>query len=174
MLLVAVSVAAYVVMNPQASAGTGSPPDQAAQQFFTERNNGTPVVLTNTMSYGSSGNGGPLPGVIGTVDKVDGNTITVKNPMDGSTTTVQTDAATVVHKQADVKLSDITSGTALTAIGTKKDGVLAADVIQVGNPDGPAGGDPLMDGPVQIQVRPGSDNPGTLVQPDQIEGRWTR
>ena len=32
-----------------------------------------------------------------------------------------------MHKQADVKLSDITPGTTLTAIGTKKDGVLAAD-----------------------------------------------
>src|SRR5947207_2271421 len=74
--------------------GTGSGDatqgQSAKQQFLAERGGGTPGVMSDTVTWGGApgGAGGSPPGVIGSVGSIEGSTITVKDPMSNSTTSV--------------------------------------------------------------------------------------
>ncbi|HYP41805.1 MAG TPA: hypothetical protein VEX13_15720, partial [Chloroflexia bacterium] len=68
-----------------------APEDQAAkEQFLSERGkDATPGMMTDTISYGNGGPNSSPPGIFGTVEKVDGSKISVKNELDGSISTLQ-------------------------------------------------------------------------------------
>lgn len=170
-VLVALGLGSYAYLSTQASANGSPPPSDAAQAFFNERGNGTPGVFTNTVAGGPSLTGHP-PGVGGLVEQVAGNTITVKNPMDSTSMTIQVGPQTVVRKQADVKLGDIKPGMTINALGQKTGEVLAADLIQVGA-DGTTAGAASATGPLQIQIQPGAGGAttgNTTMLPAQITG----
>jgi len=113
----------------------------AKEQFLAERSGGTPVV-SDTVRLGPDGR--QMPGVIGTVDKIDGNTITVKSPFDGTSSTVQIADGAKVSKQAEGELSEIKVGDSVTVIGAKEGETLQADMIRLGDADGMMGGGPIM------------------------------
>jgi len=95
---------------------------EAAQQFLTERNGGTPVVI---------GSGGPNAPVVGSIESIDGSKLTVKREIQGTIATVQLAPATKVHKFADAQLSEIKVGDSLTAFGTKQGDVFQANLLRV-------------------------------------------
>jgi len=82
--------------------------------------------------------GGPGGGVVGTVTKVDGNTITVTQ-RDGTTATVVMSSDTAVSKTVSGSVSDLTAGTSIAVRGTTADGRTTAQSITV-NPANGAGG----------------------------------
>lgn len=137
---------------------------EATERFLTERNDGTPVSL-------GGGDAANLP-VVGTVERVDGGTLVVKRPIDGTNATIQLDAAVKVSRQADIPLSEIKAGDSITAFGAQQGTVFQAQSLQVGGPAGngmirfnrnagapPSGGQP-GGAPVIIQRRPGDQQPG--------------
>lgn len=71
---------------------------------------------------GGSGSGGSasMPAVIGTVVKVDGTTITVKN-LGGETVTVTVPEGTKITTSQTISLGELTPGTTITVTGTKND-----------------------------------------------------
>jgi hypothetical protein len=159
-------------------AGTATPAAQnqdAKSQFLAERG-GTPGVMTDTFTMGVPGGaGGPPPGVVGPVESIDGSTLTVKNPMDGTTTKVTVAEDAKIRKQEEIPLSDIKVGDKVTAIGRKDGDVLNAVMVQVGGDGaagGMAGGGPVMffggpgsgagpgGGPPGGGIQSGSGNPG--------------
>ena len=82
--------------------------------------------------------GGPGGGVVGTVSKVDGNTITVTQ-RDGTTATVVMSSDTAVSKTVSGTASDLTASTSIAVRGTTVDGKTTAQSITV-NPAPGAGG----------------------------------
>jgi len=104
--------------------GTNGQQNQdAAQQFLTERNGGTPVAI---------GAGGPNAPVVGSIESVDGSKLSVKRQMEGTTTTVQLAAGAKIHKYVDAQLSEIKAGDTLTAFGTQQGDVFQADLLRLG------------------------------------------
>ena len=81
--------------------------------------------------------GGPGGGVVGTVTKVDGNTITVTQ-RDGTTATVVVPSEATVSKTVSGTLSDLTAGTSIAVRGTTADGKTTAQSVTV-NPANGAG-----------------------------------
>jgi preprotein translocase subunit YajC len=68
-------------------------------------------------------------GTFGTVEKVEGNVLTVKTP-DGSTTQVTINDETTIQKMAQGDLSDILAGSSVSVTGERKDdGSIAATTI---------------------------------------------
>jgi hypothetical protein len=120
----------------------GVPEDQAArQQFLSERGkDATPGTMTDTITYGSSGPNSSPPGIFGTVEKVDGSNISVKNELDGKVTTLQIAADTKIHKQVDAQPSDIKQGESVMVVGDKNGEEVEARLVQIGVPDGAPGG----------------------------------
>jgi hypothetical protein len=168
LVLVAVGAGAWVWATGQ-TGGTGASPNaQAAQQFFTERNGGTPVAGNNTLTFGTGpggvATGGP-PGAVGTVAQVDGNRITLKNPMDGTTTTVQLDATTKIQKQAEATAAEITPGVHLVAVGPKQGTAIAAAVVNLGGATDAPGA-----GPMQMRVEGGSGGSAPTTMPERVSG----
>jgi hypothetical protein len=84
--------------------------------------------------------GGPGGGVVGTVTKVDGHTITVAQ-RDGTTATVVVPSEATVSKTVSGTLSDLTAGTSIAVRGTTTDGKTTAQSITV-NPANGAGAGP--------------------------------
>jgi hypothetical protein len=86
--------------------------------------------------------GGPGGGVLGTVTKVEGNTITVTQ-RDGTTATVVVPSGTTISKTVSGSLSDLTAGTSIAVRGTTTDGKTTAESVTI-NPAngafGPGGG----------------------------------
>ncbi|MDQ3706649.1 MAG: hypothetical protein M3437_15795 [Chloroflexota bacterium] len=133
--------------------GAGSGQDQSAKdQFLAERQ--------GTVTPGAGGQGDlALPGVMGTVEKVEGNKLTIKNPIDNSTSIVELANGGKVTKQADGQASDIKVGDDIGAFGSKNGNALEAEVVSLGGDL--AGGD---GGPVRIE-RPTGDNTGDYAAP---------
>jgi hypothetical protein len=109
--------------------GTGDQQNQdAAQQFLTERNGGTPVTI---------GAGGPNAPVVGSIESVDGSKLIVKREMQGTMTTIQLAAGARIHKYVDVQLSEIKAGDTLTAgmllfaTGTQEGEIYQATQVQI-------------------------------------------
>jgi hypothetical protein len=139
--------------------GTGDQQNQdAAQQFLTERNGGTPVAI---------GAGGPNAPVVGSIESVDGSKLIVKREMQETTTTVQLAAGARIHKYVDVQLSEIKAGDTLTAFGAKQGDGLQANLLRVGE-DGEVYSAPVIfnsssgqgtgDPPASDQIANGSGN----------------
>ena len=117
--------------------------DAARKQFLSERGGGTPQAgqgVTNTV--GSGAGGGPqmffgpdgAGGAFGTVESVDSanGTITVKNPMDSTTTKVHLASGGKVYRQVDAQASDLTVGANIVAVGTQDGDTLNVDMVQIG------------------------------------------
>jgi hypothetical protein len=135
------------------AAGTGSGQDQSARdQFLAERQ--------GTVTPGAGGQGDvALPGIVGTIEKVEGNKLTIKNPIDNSTSIVELADGGKVTKRADGQASDIKVGDDIGAFGSKNGNALEAEVISLGG--GLAGGE---GGPVRVE-RPTGDNTGDYATP---------
>jgi len=107
--------------------GSTSSSDAAKQQFLNDRGGtpgpGTPVV---------AGQGGRAPGVFGTIDKIDGNNITVKSQADGTETVVQPADGAMIGKQVDAQASDIVAGVNVVAMGAMTGTTLEAQNVQIG------------------------------------------
>ncbi len=69
--------------------------------------------------------------VIGTVEKVDGDTITVKSERADGPTIVRLGADTRIQKQAEIALSDLEVGNTVTASGTQEGDTFNATRLQV-------------------------------------------
>jgi hypothetical protein len=108
--------------------GSTSSSDAAKQQFLNDRGGGTPGPGTPVVA----GQGG-RPGVFGTIDKIDGNNITVKSQADGSETVVQPASGAMIGKQADAQASDVVVGANIVAMGAMNGSSLDAQTIQIGN-----------------------------------------
>src|SRR5262245_14499237 len=112
--------------------GAATRDQDAAQRFLTERNGGTPVVL-------GQGAGQNMP-VVGVVDQIDGQRLTVKSPLAGTSAIVVLAAGVKIHKDADAQLADIKAGDTILAFGKRQGDTFKAELVQLG-------GDPL-DGPI--------------------------
>ena len=99
------------------------------------------------------------------VDKVDGNQIVVKHPMDGSTTTIQVGPKTTIHKPVPATVADIQPGVHLTALGSQSGDAIQALTVDLGDEVGA-----LLGGPVQFQGNSG-DAPATM--PQRVAGTVT-
>jgi hypothetical protein len=88
--------------------------------------------------------GGPGGGVVGTVTKVEGNTITVTQ-RDGTTATVVVPSGTTVNKTVSGAVSDLTAGTSIAVRGTTADGKTTAESVTI-NPANGLGGGPAFGG----------------------------
>jgi len=111
----------------------------AQQQFLAERGSGTPVagatpsVVTDTGGFngGPGGFGGGFGGVFGTIDKIDGNKITVSGFVTNTTTTIELANDAKVYKQAELAASDIKAGDAILATGTQNGSAIDAFTVEV-------------------------------------------
>lgn len=83
--------------------------------------------------------GGPGGGVVGTVSKIEGNTITVTQ-RDGTTTTVVVPSGTTITKTVSGALSDLTAGTSIAVRGTTADGKTTAESVTINPANGGAFG----------------------------------
>ncbi len=104
-------------------AGADAAQRAATERFLTERNDGTPVVLSED---------DPNAPVMGMVEQVDGTTISVKGPLDKSRKTVQLGEATQILKQTEVQPTELKVGDTITAFGTEAGEVFQARDIQIG------------------------------------------
>jgi hypothetical protein len=136
--------------GPSASTGTGQ--DQSAtDQFLAERQ--------GTVTPGAN-NGGTvtLPGVFGTITKIDGDRITISNPIDNSTSVVELADGGKIMKQVDGQASDIKVGDSIAAFGSKNGDDLAAEAVSIGGEGMVAGAGA---GPVRIERPAGGDAGGS-------------
>ncbi|NNJ10909.1 hypothetical protein EKD04_011255 [Chloroflexales bacterium ZM16-3] len=106
----------------------------AQQQFFAQRGGGQ-------AGAGAQTPGGRGQGVSGTVETIDGSTVSLKLN-DGSTVKVSLAADGVVRHQVDGTIADIKVGERVVAIGTQSGDTLTASSIQVGAAFGGAPGAP--------------------------------
>ncbi len=90
---------------------------------------------TNTRRFAGAG-------AIGTITKVDGNTVYVKTEA-GDTVTVTTSSATTVTKSSKAKVSDLATGEVVIVRGDTSNGTTAATTITAS----PAGSTPFGGGP---------------------------
>jgi hypothetical protein len=135
----------------QAAAGSTSGQDAAKSAFLADRGgNGTPGTDTGTNGT-AAGTAVPgnqtfrAPGLFGTVAKVDGNKITIKNQSDGKETVVQLADGAAIRKQSEAQAADIKEGETVTALGTKNGDVIEAETVEIGN--GGFGGGAFIGGP---------------------------
>ena len=99
---------------------------------------GTPAATqqqTNRSARGTSGG----PNVVGTVQAVNGSTITVQRPGNGGSVTVQVTGSTTIRKQVERTINDVKAGQAIVAFGQQNGGAFQARQIQLGVTQGPAG-----------------------------------
>jgi hypothetical protein len=113
------------------SAG-GSTNTDAQQQFLAERGSGTPIagtpgVVSDTGGFGPGG----FRGVFGRIEKIEGNTITVNNPVAGTSQTIKAAAEAKVFKQDTISIADIKVGDAILAVGTPKGTAMDANLVEV-------------------------------------------
>lgn len=138
--------------------GINSDQDQAARdQFLAERQ--------GTVTPGVGGQGDVmLPGILGTIEKVEGNKIAIKNPIDNSTSIVELADGGKVTKQAEGQASDIKVGDDIAAFGSKNGNDMEADMVSLGG--GLVGGGA---GPVRVE-RPMGGDVGVNATPAQGGG----
>lgn len=134
--LSALAVLAMVLLagcGDQTASGSTSGQDAAKSAFLAERGgNGTPGVNASGTPI-PGGQGGRVPGIFGTVAKVDGDKITVKSQADGTESVVQLATGATIHKQSEAQASDITEGETVTAIGTKNGDTVEAQTVEIGS-----------------------------------------
>lgn len=82
--------------------------------------------------------GGPGGGVVGTISKVEGNTITVTQ-RDGTTANVVVPSGATVNKTVSGSVSDLTAGTSIAVRGTTADGKTTAESITINPANGAPG-----------------------------------
>jgi hypothetical protein len=165
-----------------------------AQQQFLEERMGTPDPSYTPGPRGGvqfmagPDGAGRMPGIVGTVEKVDGRNLTVKNPMTGEESTVHLSDGAAITTQAEATLADLKVGDNINAIGALEGEVLTANLLQIGGgepgamimnapirpggPGGPGGGS--ADEPVQVPF-PGtggsqSPRPGMMSEVDMVAG----
>jgi len=104
--------------------------NQAFQSRFGQFPSGEQRAYSgNFTSPGGTGGFIARGGTFGTVEKVEGNILTVKAP-DGSTVQVVISDQTTIQKMAQGDLSDITAGSSVSVTGERKDdGSIAATTI---------------------------------------------
>lgn len=98
---------------------------QAREEFLSERG-GTTVA------------GGPSEDtpLAGTVDRVEGQTILMKNMEDNNkAVTIQLTSDTKIQQDMQIKPADIKVGDSIMAFGMKDGAVIQADIVQIGNDD---------------------------------------
>ena len=120
-----------------ANRGTGTRANGATGSNGAAGTNGA----TGTAGGRFGGLGG---GVVGTVSKVEGNTITVTQ-RDGTTSTVVVPSGTTISKTVSGALSDLTAGTTIAVRGTTADGKTTAESVTI-NPANGLGGGPGFGG----------------------------
>ncbi len=143
----------------QASAPAASPSVSTAAST-------TPPAADSTANPGGANRPARAPSVAGTVQTVNGTTITVQSAQGGNPATIQLTKDTRIVKQSDVAMSDLTSGTAITAVGQLSGNVVQARRIQVGtNPAAPrqGGGGPGGNGGNGGNGANGGNPPPTVV-----------
>jgi hypothetical protein len=113
------------------------------------------AAATPPAGRGGRGGGGG-PNVFGTVQTINGSTLTVQNQRDSSTVTVQLDSSTTIRKQVQGALSDAKAGDNIFAVGQESNGVLQARQIQLGAGFGGGPGN----GQGQANGRAASGTPG--------------
>ncbi|MBX0328008.1 hypothetical protein K2Z83_10005 [Oscillochloris sp. ZM17-4] len=106
----------------------------AQQEFFAQRGGGQGGAGAQTP-------GGRGQGVSGTVESIDGGTVSLKLS-DGSTVKVSLAADGVVRHQVDGTLADLTVGERVVAIGQRSGDTVTASAIQAGGAFGGAPGAP--------------------------------
>jgi hypothetical protein len=137
--------------------GEGGAPTQdqdAAQRFLTERNGGTPVVL-------GQGVGQNMP-VAGFLDRIDGQRLTVKSPIEGASAIVELAAGAKIHKDVDAQLSEIKAGDTILAVGKRQGDTLKADLVRLGGD--PLGGPIVFDHPVDASSAPPAGGDKVIVK----------
>lgn len=113
-----------------AGAATGSTDQSAAKNAFLADRGGTPVV--NAQGTPEPGGANRAPGLAATVEKVDGNKITVKSLADGTKSVVQLGDGARINKTETAQASDIKVGDTVTAIGTKDGDTITAQIVSIG------------------------------------------
>ena len=111
-----------------------------------------------TQPAGGAGRGaGGGPNVFGTVQTINGSTLTIQSQRgNGGTVTVQLDGSTTIRKQVQGALSDAKAGENIVAVGQENNGVLQARQIQLGTGFGAGQGN----GQGQGNRRQGTGTPG--------------
>jgi hypothetical protein len=143
--LALIGVGAVLAGCGQQGATGATQDEQAAKdRFLAERSGGTPVV-TDTVRLGPGGR--QMPGVMGAIDKIEGNIITVKSPFDDTSSKVQLADDAKLTKQAEGALSEIKVGDSVTAVGAREGETLQAEMLRIGGAGGMMmGGGPIMFG----------------------------
>jgi Domain of unknown function (DUF5666) len=109
--------------------GTASEQNQdMTQQFLTERNGGTPVAI---------GAGGPNAPILGSIETIDGRTLTVKRPIEGTTATIELADGAKIRKDVDAQLDELKAGDSVTAFGSRQGDVFQADLLRLAGDTGP-------------------------------------
>ncbi|MDQ1504964.1 MAG: hypothetical protein QOD57_2691 [Actinomycetota bacterium] len=135
-LPIAVAVVAVVGLVGAAGGAALKHPSSTTTQAGAIANNRANGA---TGANGGAGRlGGAGGGVVGTVTKVDGNTITVTQ-RDGTTATVVVPSGTAVSKTVSGSLADVAAGTSIAVRGTTANGKTTAQNITI-NPANGAGG----------------------------------
>jgi hypothetical protein len=135
-----IAIAALAVMalaGAAAGASLKKSPASTAVQAGAVGGNRANGAAGTTGAAGAGRLGGPGGGVLGTVTKVEGNTITVTQ-RDGTTATVVVSSGTTVSKTVSGSLSDLTTGTSIAVRGTTADGKTTAESITVNPANGGA------------------------------------
>jgi hypothetical protein len=113
-----------------AGASTGSTDTSAAKNAFLADRAGTPGIDSSGTPLAGGAN--RVPGQVGSVEKVDGNKITIKNIQSGTESVVQLASDAKISKQATAQASDIKMGDTVTAIGTKTGDTITAETVNIG------------------------------------------
>ncbi|HET6319119.1 MAG TPA: hypothetical protein VFG86_21915 [Chloroflexota bacterium] len=90
-------------------------------------------------TFGQGGQGGQGRGALGTVERLDGQTLTLSGGQGGQQTRVTLNPQTQILKQAPGTTADLTPGTAVTVQAQGQpaaDGTITAGTIMIGGPAG--------------------------------------
>ncbi len=100
---------------------------QVANRFFAARGGGA-----GAGGQGNRNGNFQAQNLVGTVDRVNGQTITVK-ARDNSTATIQLNADATIRKTVNGQVSDIHTGDTVIANGTRNGNVFQATSVPIGN-----------------------------------------
>lgn len=146
---------ALLVIGLSACGPAGASNDQtAAQQFLTERNDGTPVAL-----HDASGD----PTTIGTIERVDGRKLTLKRPIDNTTETIELAADARISKQTSASRETIAVGQRVQALGQRSGETLDAQMLQIGT--GALSGPMMRVAPGNVPAGAGASGQPVPIQP---------
>jgi hypothetical protein len=103
--------------------------------------------------------GSDIPLMVGTIEQINGNTLTVKDVISNASSTVQLVADGKVRKDVPVQLAEIQAGEEITAFGNTAGGTFTARIVQIGKSTAFADGG----GPVMIGIGEGAAPSGDTV-----------